>query len=187
MRENNLLHAAIAAAAVAEIPMSVRSSPMPCGARTAFGCSRWRDRRSSIGTPSAAAGVQARRPLRRPSADLHAGLRGCMPRPPPVRRGGFLRMRSTAPDPSDHFTNQIDLGQAVTPSSNPQTNGVAETARSWNDRSMAASTATSRSCGTPSAGSSNSTMPSGSWRSGYLSPAQARQVWHSAMSLRPAA
>ena len=33
-----------------------------------------------------------------------------------------------------------------------------------NDPSMAASTATSRSCGTPSAGSSNSTMPSGSWR-----------------------
>ena len=37
-------------------------------------------------------------------------------------------------------------------------------ARSRNKSSMAASTATSRSCGTPSAGSSHSTMPSGSSR-----------------------
>ena len=51
-----------------EIPMSVRSSPMPptsCGARTAFGCSRWTTAGagysppSSIGTPSASAGMCA--------------------------------------------------------------------------------------------------------------------------------
>ena len=48
--------------------------------------------------------------------------------------------------------------------------------------------ATSRSCGTPSATSSNSTMPSGSFeKNGYLSPAQARQAWHAAISIRPAA
>ena len=77
MRENNLL----VAAAVAEIPMSVRSSPMPptsCGARTAFGCSRWTTAGAGYSPPRALerrvrrlACVQARRPLRRPSADLH--------------------------------------------------------------------------------------------------------------------
>ena len=46
----------------------------------------------------------------------------------------------------------------------PQTNGVAERFNRTlkNRSSMVASTATSRSCGTPSATSSNSTMPSGS-------------------------
>ena len=54
-----------------------------------------------------------------------------------------------------------------TPSSNsprPTASPRGSIARSRNRSSMAASTATSRSCGTPSAGSSNSTMPSGSWR-----------------------
>ena len=53
---------------------------------------------------------------------------------------------------------------------------------------MVASTATSRSCGTPSATSSNSY--NAQWiveKNGYLSPAQARQAWHAAISIRPAA
>ena len=94
MRENNLLGRPIAAAAVAAIPMTVRSSLMPrtsCGAPMAFGCSRWTTAGagssppSSIGTPSVSAGMSAaRRPLRRPAADLH-GAPGCMARPRPAR------------------------------------------------------------------------------------------------------
>ena len=60
----------IAAAAVAAIPMTVRSSLMPrtsCGAPMAFGCSRWTTAGagssppSSIGTPSVSAGMSADR------------------------------------------------------------------------------------------------------------------------------
>ena len=138
--------------------------------------------------------VQARRPLRRPSADLHGAceavcldLRRCgagagladgsrlpvsvgpLHQPDQVLgHPAVLRLRRTAPDQTASPRGSI--------------------ARSRNRSSMAASTATSRSCGTPSAGSSNSTMPSGIVeKNGYLSPAQARQAWHTAMSLRPAA
>ena len=69
---------------------------------------------------------------------------------------------------SDHFTNQIKFW-GIQPSyafvAEPQTNGVAERFnRTLKEQisSMVASTATSRSCGMPSATSSNSTMPSGS-------------------------
>ena len=63
---------------------TVRSSLMPrtsCGAPMAFGCSRWTTAGagssppSSIGTPSVSAGMSARRPLRRPAADLHGACR----------------------------------------------------------------------------------------------------------------
>ena len=93
---------------------------------------------------------------------------------------------------SDHFTNQIKFW-GIQPSyafvEQPQTNGVAERliAPSRNKSSMAASTATSRRCGTPSAASSNRTMLRIVEKNGYLSPAQARQAWDAAISLRPAA
>ena len=51
---------------------------------------------------------------------------------------------------------------------------------------MVASTATSRSCGTPSATSVE--LYNAQWiveKNGYLSPAQARQAWHAAISIRP--
>ena len=159
--------------------MSVRSSPMPptsCGARTAFGCSRWTTAGagysppSSIGTPSASAGMCASEATASPPFSRSPwGLRGCMPRPPnrcgagagiadgsrlPVSVGplhqpdqvlghpAVLRLRRTAPD--------------------QRRRREVQSARSRNRSSMAASTATSRSCGrAPSAGSSNSTMPSG--------------------------
>ena len=165
--------------------MSVRSSPMPptsCGARTAFGCSRWTTAGagysppSSIGTPSASAGMlQARRPLRRPSADLHGAceavcldLRRCgagagladgsrlpvsvgpLHQPDQVLgHPAVLRLRRTAPDQRRRREVQ---------------------SHAQGTDHMAASTATSRSCGTPSAGSSNSTMPSGSWRRTATAP-----------------
>ena len=105
------------------------------------------------------------------------GLPGCMARP----RGGWI----TSQYLSDHFTNQI---WGIQPSyafvAEPQTNGVAERFnRTLKEQIMVASTATSRSCGTPSATSSNSRIE----KNGYLSPAQARQAWHAAISIRPAA
>ena len=80
-----------AAAAVAAIPMTVRSSLMPrtsCGAPMAFGCSRWTTagadlhrRRALERRVCRLACLQARRPLRRPAADLRMGLAdGCYDR-----------------------------------------------------------------------------------------------------------
>ena len=83
-------------------------------------------------------------------------------------RGLALRMDHGSQYLSDHFTNQIKFW-GIQPSyafvAEPQTNGVAERFNRTlprNRSSMVASTATSRSCGTPSATSLNSTMPSGS-------------------------
>ena len=105
---------------------------------------------SSIGTGvRRLACVQARRPLRRSA--FSGSPWGATYRPPPVRPAAAqYGVQERSIKPSYAFVEQ------------PQTNGVAE--RFFKEQSMAASTATSRSCGTPSAGSSNSTMPSGSWR-----------------------
>ena len=87
--------------------MTVRSSPMPptsCGARTAFGCSRWTTAGvgysppSSIGTPSASAGMCASEATASPPFSRSPwALRGCMTRPPPVRLGGWPCGWITAP------------------------------------------------------------------------------------------
>ena len=85
MRENNLLSPHRCRRRGGNPSMSVRSSPMPptsCGARTAFGCSRVDDAWGWIFTAiehwnarvRRLACVQARRPLRRPSAGLSMGL-----------------------------------------------------------------------------------------------------------------
>ena len=109
-------------------------------------------------------------------------------------RGLALRMDHGSQYLSDHFTNQIKFW-GIQPSyafvEQPQTNGVAERF----NRTLKEQIIHGRIYRNiaelrerPSAGSSNSTMPSGSWeKNGYLSPAQARQAWHTAMSLRPAA
>ena len=108
-------------------------------------------------------------------------------------RGLALRMDHGSQYLSDHFTNQIKFWgisrpTPSSPSPRPTASPRGSIARSRNRSSMAASTATSRSCGTPSAASSNST--NAQWlveKNDYLSPAQARQAWDPAMSLRPAA
>ena len=128
------------AAAVAEIPMTVRSSPMPptsCGARTAFGCSRWTTAGvgysppSSIGTPSASAGMcaseatrfAALQPISMGLARLYDSTSAG------AARGLALRMDHGSQYLSDHFTNQIKFW-GIQPSyafvAEPQTNGVAE-------------------------------------------------------------
>ena len=126
---------------------------------------------SSIGTPSASAGMCASEATASPPFSRSPwGLRGCMPLPPPVRRGGWPCGWITAPSicrTTSPTRSSSGASSRPTPSSNsprPTASPRGSIARSRNRSSMAASTATSRSCGTPSAGSSNSTMPSGSWR-----------------------
>ena len=133
--------------------------------------------------------LQARRPFaaRRPIS--MTGLPGCMARPRPARLGGWPCGWITAPSIC-RVANQIKFW-GIQPSyafvADPDQRGVAERFnRTLKEQiSMVASTSTSRSCGTPSATSSNSTMPSGSQKNGYLSPAQARHRGMSAISIRP--
>ena len=110
--------------------------------------------------------LQARRPLRRPAADLHlAGLYGSTAAG--AARGLALRMDHGSQYLSDHFTNQIKFW-GIQPSyafvAEPQTNGVAERF----NRTLKEQIIHGRiyrniaERGTPSATSSNSTMPSGS-------------------------
>ena len=123
--------------------MTVRSSPMPptsCGARTAFGCSRWTTAGvgysppSSIGTPSASAGMCASEATASPpfSRWISMGLARLYDSTSAgAARGLALRMDHGSQYLSDHFTNQIKFW-GIQPSSphafvaEPQTNGVAE-------------------------------------------------------------
>ena len=185
MRLRTICSRPIAAAAVAAIPMTVRSSAH--APNLMWGTDGVRvftvdDRRhegldlappSSIGTPSAVgcaclqAAVTASSALQPISMGL-AGLYGSTAR----RRGigGMaLRMDHGSQYLSDHFTNQIKFW-GIQPSyafvAEPQTNGVAERFNRTLKEQMdpwSRSTATSAAaCGTPSEDSSNSTMPSGS-------------------------
>ena len=112
-----------------------------CGAPIEpFGCSRWTATKLGLDSSPLVralerrvcrlACLQARRPLRRPAADLQWGLpKNCMARPRPIAaRGQALRIGSSAPSRlSDHFTNQIIVLAASQPSyafvAEPQTNG----------------------------------------------------------------
>ena len=182
----------------------VGSSPMPptsCGARTAFGCSRWTTAGagysppSSIGTPSASAGMCASEATASPPFSRSPwGLRGCMPRPPPVRRGGWPCGWITAPSicrTTSPTRSSSGASSRPTPSSNsprPTASPRGSIARSRNRSSMAASTATFAELRNAVRGFVE--QYNAQWiveKNGYLSPAQARQAWHTAMSLRPAA
>ena len=164
MRENNLL-SPHPAAAVAAIPMTVRSSALTDGVRG----SRWTTAGagssppSSIGTPSVSAGMsEARRPLRRP---FPWGLPGCMARPAGAARGLALRMDHGSQYLSDHAPTRSSSGA----SSRRLRRRAPDQRRRRAVQSHAEGTdhpwshlPQHRSCGTPSATSSNSTMPSGS-------------------------
>ena len=105
-------------AAVAAIPMTVRSSLMPqtsCGAPMAFGCSRWTTAGagssppSSIGTPSVSAGMSASAATASPPCSRSPwGLPGCMARPRPARLGGWPCGWITAPPVSVGPLHQPD-------------------------------------------------------------------------------
>ena len=133
--------------------MSVRSSPMPptsCGARTAFGCSRWTTAGagysppSSIGTPSASAGMCANEATASPP--FSRSPRGCMPRPPPVRRGGWPCGWITAPSICRTTSPTKVLGHpAVLRLRESRTNGVVQSHAQGTDHPWPHGTATSRS------------------------------------------
>ena len=120
--------------------MSVRSSPMPptsCGARTAFGCSRWTTAGAGYSPPSSNWNAEcvgwhvckrgdrfaALQPISMGLARLYASTSAG------AARGLALRMDHGSQYLSDHFTNQIKFW-GIQPSyafvEQPQTNGVAE-------------------------------------------------------------
>ena len=173
-----------------------------CGAPMAFGCSRWTTAGagssppSSIGTPSVSAGMSASAATASPPCSRSPwGLPGCMARPRPcAARGLALRMDHGSQYLSDHFTNQIKFW-GIQPSyafvAEPQTNGVARAVQShaegtdhpWSHLPQHRGAAGRR----PRLGVE---LYNAQWiveKNGYLSPAQARQAWHAAISIRPAA
>ena len=116
-----------------------------------------------------------------------------MPRPPPVRRGGWPRMDHGSQYLSDHFTNQIKFW-GIQPSyafvEQPQTNGVAERFNRTLKEQIIHGRIYRNIAELRNAVRGFVEQYNAQWiveKNGYLSPAQARQAWHTAMSLRPAA
>ena len=183
--------------------MSVRSSPMPptsCGARTAFGCSRWTTAGLDIHRHRALerrvrrlACVQARRPLRRPSADLHGACEAvCLD----LRRcgaGAGLADGSRLPVSVGplHQPDQVLGHPAVLRlRRTAQTNGVAERFNRTLKEQIIHGRIYRNIAELRNAVRGFVEQYNAQWiveKNGYLSPAQARQAWHTAMSLRPAA
>ena len=131
--------------------------------------------------------LQARRPLRRPAADLHGACRAVwLDR---GRRGSGAGLADGSRLPlSDHFTNQIKFW-GIQPSyafvAEPQTNGVAERFNRTPDhpwriyRNIAELRDAVRGF---------VELYNAQWiveKNGYLSPAQARQAWHAAIQSGP--
>ena len=167
------------AAAVAAIPMTVRSSLMPrtsCGAPMAFGCSRWTTAGarssppSSNGTPSVIGWHVCKRgyrfaalqPISMGLVGLYGLDRGRRGSGAGLADGSRLPVSVGTTSPTRSSSGASSRPYAFV--AKPQTNGVAERYnRTLKEQIIQVeSTATSRSCGTPSATSSNSTMPTGS-------------------------
>ena len=159
--------------------MTVRSSLMPrtsCGAPMAFGCSRWTTAGagssplSSIGTPSVSAGMSASAATASPPCSRSPwGLPGCMARPRAgAARGLALRMDHGSQYLSDHFTNQIKFWgiQAVLRlrrrAPDQRRRRAVQSHAEGTDHPWSHLPQHRGAAGTPSATSSNSTMPSGS-------------------------
>ena len=116
-----------------------------------------------------------------------------MPRPPPVRRGGWPCGWITAPSICRNFTNQIKFW-GIQPSyafvEQPQTNGVAERFNRTLKEQIIHGRIYRNIAELRNAVRGFVEQYNAQWiveKNGYLSPAQARQAWHTAMSLRPAA
>ena len=103
-----------------------------------------------------------RAPLAAGAENVHHAVDHLADSDAPVRRGGWPCGWITAPSicrTTSPTRSSSGASSRPTPSSNsprPTASPRGSIARSRNRSSMAASTATSRSCGTPSAGSSNS-------------------------------
>ena len=154
-----------------------------CGAPMAFGCSGGRrlgldlHRRRHWNAECVLACLQARRPLRRPAADLHGACRAVwLDR---GRRGSGAGLADGSRLPVSvgplHQPDQVLGHPAVLRVAEPQTNGVAERFnRTLKEQIIHGRIYRHRSCGTPSATSSNSTMPSGSSKRTALAQASGR-------------
>ena len=198
MRENNRSRP-IAAAAVAEIPMSVRSSPMPptsCGAdgvRVFTVDDGWGWIFTAIEHWNAecvgwhVCKLAALQPISMGLARLYASTSAG------AARGLALRMDHGSQYLSDHFTNQIKFW-GIQPSyafvEQPQTNGVAERFNRTLKEQIIHGRIYRNIAELRNAVRRFVEQYNAQWiveKNGYLSPAQARQAWHTAMSLRPAA
>ena len=172
-----------------------------CGAPMAFGCSRWTTAGagssppSSIGTPSVSAGMSAKRGDRfaalQPISMGLAGLYGSTAAG--AARGLALRMDHGSQYLSDHFTNQIKFW-GIQPSyafvAEPQTNGVAERFNRTLKEQIIHGRIYRNIAELRDAVRDFVELYNAQWiveKNGYLSPAQARQAWHAAISIRPAA
>ena len=131
---------------------------------------------------------QARRPLRRPAADLHGACRAVwLDR---GRRGSGAGLAHGSQYLSDHFTCKF---WGIQPSyafvAEPQTNGVAERFnRTLKEQIIHGRIY--RNIELRDAVRDFVELYNAQWiveKNGYLSPAQARQAWHAAISIRPAA
>ena len=139
--------------------------------------------------------MQARRPLRRPAADLHGACRAVW-RLDRGRRGsgaGLADADHGSQYLSDHFTNQIKFW-GIQPSyafvAEPQTNGVAERFNRTLKEQIIHGRIYRNIAELRDAVRDFVELYNAQWiveKNGYLSPAQARQAWHTAISIRPAA
>ena len=137
--------------------------------------------------------LQARRPLRRPAADLHGACRAVWLAAAGAARGLALRMDHGSQYLSDHFTNQIKFW-GIQPSyafvAEPQTNGVAERFNRTLKEQIIHGRIYRNIAELRDAVRDFVELYNAQWiveKNGYLSPAQARQAWHAAISIRPAA
>ena len=134
--------------------------------------------------------VCKRRPLRRPAADLHGACRAVW-----LDRGrrGSGALADGSRLPVDHFTNQIKFW-GIQPSyafvAEPQTNGVAERFNRTLKEQIIHGRIYRNIAELRDAVRDFVELYNAQWiveKNGYLSPAQARQAWHAAISIRPAA
>ena len=131
---------------------------------------------------------------RRPAADLHGACRAEWLETRPVRlRGLALRMDHGSQYLSDQFTNQIKFW-GIQPSyafvAEPQTNGVAERFNRTVKEQIMHGRIYRNIAELRDAVRDFVELYNAQWiveKNGYLSPAQVRQAWHAAISIRPAA
>ena len=138
--------------------------------------------------------LQARRPLRRPAADLHGACRAVwLDR---GRRGSGAGLADGSRLPVSvgplHQPDQVLGHPAVLRlrrrAPDQRRRRAVQSHAEGTDHPWVASTATSRSC--RDAVRDVVELYNAQWiveKNGYLSPAQARQAWHAAISIRPAA
>ena len=133
--------------------------------------------------------LQARRPLRRPAADLHGACRAVwLDR---GRRGSGAGLADGSRLPVSvgplHQPDQV-LGHAFV--AEPQTNGVAERFNRTLKEQIIHGRIYRNIAELRDAVRDFVELYNAQWiveKNGYLSPAQARQAWHAAISIRPAA